>query len=75
MKTAGGEDVLYRHGSLDYGRQMNFPILGCNECLSAYILAASSPTHDVPSTVYREGWAALFEYGWQLYMKYRIRWR
>jgi hypothetical protein len=52
-----GQNVLYWHWSPDYGWQMNFPIHGYNECLIAYILAASSPTHGVPATVYHEGWA------------------
>jgi hypothetical protein len=52
-----GQNVLYWHWSPDYGWQMNFPIHGYNECLLAYILAASSPTHGVPAAVYHEGWA------------------
>jgi len=52
-----GQNVLYWHWSPDYGWQMNFPIHGYNECLIAYVLAASSPTHGVPPAVYHEGWA------------------
>ena len=52
-----GQDVLYWHWSPDYGWQMNFPIHGYNECLITYILAASSPTHGVPASVYHKGWA------------------
>jgi hypothetical protein len=52
-----GQNVLYWHWSPDYGWQMNFPIHGYNECLILYVLAASSPTHGVPSSVYHEGWA------------------
>ncbi|MEO9021170.1 MAG: glucoamylase family protein [Ginsengibacter sp.] len=52
-----GKNVLYWHWSPNYGWQMNFPIHGYNECLIAYILAASSPTHGVPASVYHEGWA------------------
>lgn len=52
-----GQNVLYWHWSPDYGWQMNFPIHGYNECLIAYVLAASSPTHGVPAAVYHEGWA------------------
>jgi hypothetical protein len=52
-----GQNVLYWHWSPDYDWQMNFPIHGYNECLITYILAASSPTHGVPATVYHEGWA------------------
>jgi hypothetical protein len=52
-----GQNVLYWHWSPNYAWQMNFPIHGYNECLIAYILAASSPTHGVPASVYHEGWA------------------
>ena len=52
-----GKDVLYWHWSPDYAWQMNFPVTGYNECLIMYVLAASSPTHSVPSEVYHKGWA------------------
>ena len=52
-----GQNVLYWHWSPDYAWQMNFPIHGYNECLILYVLAASSPTHGVPASVYHEGWA------------------
>lgn len=52
-----GQQVLYWHWSPEYGWQMNFPVRGYNECLIMYILAASSPTHGVPASVYHEGWA------------------
>ena len=52
-----GSDVLYWHWSPDYGWEMNFPLEGYNECLIAYILAASSSTHSIPSACYHKGWA------------------
>jgi len=52
-----GKNVLYWHWSPDYNWEMNFPVHGYNECLIMYVLAASSPTHDVPAEVYHEGWA------------------
>lgn len=52
-----GEDVLYWHWSPDYGWDMNLPLEGYNECLIAYILAASSPTHPIPVSAYHNGWA------------------
>lgn len=55
--TRGGQDVLYWHWSPDYGWEMNFPIEGYNECLIAYILGASSPTHPIPASAYHKGWA------------------
>lgn len=53
----GSENVLYWHWSPNYGWDMNFAIHGYNECLITYILAASSPTHGVPTQVYHQGWA------------------
>lgn len=52
-----GKKVLYWHWSPRYGWEMNFPIGGYNECLIAYVLAASSPTFPVAPEVYHEGWA------------------
>lgn len=51
------ESVLYWHWSPEYEWQMNFAIEGYNECLIAYILAASSPTYPVSDDVYHNGWA------------------
>ncbi|WP_231463318.1 MULTISPECIES: glucoamylase family protein [unclassified Pedobacter] len=53
----GGQNVLYWHWSPEYRWEMNFPVKGYNECLIMYVLAASSPTHTVPASVYHEGWA------------------
>lgn len=55
--TKGGEDVLYWHWSPNYGWEKDFDVRGYNECLIMYILAASSPTHGVPASVYHKGWA------------------
>ena len=51
------QNVLYWHWSPQHNWEMNFPVRGYNECLIMYILAASSPTHGIPSEVYHEGWA------------------
>lgn len=51
------QNVLFWHWSPNYEWKMNFPVRGYNECLIMYILAASSPTHSVPTEVYHEGWA------------------
>lgn len=56
--TKSGEKVLYWHWSPDYLWKMNLPVRGYNECLMAYILAASSPTHPVSPEVYDQGWAS-----------------
>ncbi len=50
-------NVLYWHWSANYGWEMNLPIRGWNECLITYVLAAASPTHPVPKSVYDDGWA------------------
>lgn len=52
------QDVLYWHWSPNYDWEMNHPIKGWNECLITYVLAASSPTHSIPKTVYDNGWAS-----------------
>lgn len=52
-----GRNVLYWHWSPTYGWEMNFPLEGYNECLIAYVLGASSPTHAIPAACYHEGWA------------------
>src|SRR6185312_14883524 len=53
-----GQNVLYWHWSPDQNWVMNLPIKGWNECLISYVLAASSPTHSIPKTVYDNGWAS-----------------
>lgn len=52
-----GKNVLYWHWSPTYNWEMNFAVTGYNECLIMYVLAASSPTHTIPTEVYHEGWA------------------
>lgn len=52
------EDVLYWHWSPNYGWEMNHKIKGWNESLITYVLAASSPTHSIPKSVYDNGWAS-----------------
>ena len=55
--TRGGQQVLYWHWSPNYNWDMNFQIRGYNECLITYFLAACSPTHAIPASVYHQGWA------------------
>ena len=52
-----GQEVLYWHWSPDKGWIMDMPIRGWNECLITYVMAAASPTHGIPKTVYNNGWA------------------
>ncbi len=51
-----GEDVLYWHWSPTHQWAMNHPVLGYDECLIVYVLAASSPTHPISPEVYHNGW-------------------
>jgi hypothetical protein len=50
--------VLYWHWSPNFAWQMNFPLRGFNEAQIVYILAAASPTHPVPGSLYQSGWTA-----------------
>lgn len=52
-----GQEVLYWHWSPTEGWVMDFPVRGYNEALIMYVLAASSPTHGTPASVYHQGWA------------------
>lgn len=55
--TRDGRHVLYWHWSPRHGWDMDMEILGWNECLIAYVMAASSPTHDIDPAAYHRGWA------------------
>jgi len=51
------QDILFWHWSPNKGWTMNMSISGWNEALIVYVLAASSPTHSIPKSVYSNGWA------------------
>lgn len=53
----GSQQVLYWHWSPNNLWAMNMKIEGWNECLITYIMAASSNTDSIPSTVYHNGFA------------------
>ena len=53
----GGKNVLYWNWSPNYGWAVNVPIQGWNETLITYVMAASSPTHGIPKSVYDSGFA------------------
>ena len=56
--TRGKDDgPLYWHWSPIHNWTMNLPILGWNEALSAYVLAAGSDTHPIRPESYHAGWA------------------
>lgn len=50
-------NTLYWHWSPNYNWDMNMPVTGWNEALITYVMAAASPTHSIPKTVYDNGWA------------------
>jgi hypothetical protein len=52
-----GQNVLYWHWSPDKQWTMNHKIIGYNEALITYVLAAASPSHTIPESVYQQGWA------------------
>jgi len=55
--TRGGMDLLYWHWSPNNDWSMNFELRGWNECLIAYVLAASSPRYSISPEVYHHCWA------------------
>jgi hypothetical protein len=54
----GGEDVLIWHWSETAGWGRRHRIHGWDECLIAYVLAASSPSFPIGPEPYHRGWAA-----------------
>ncbi|MFN0037397.1 MAG: glucoamylase family protein [Saprospiraceae bacterium] len=50
--------VLYWHWSPNHAWQMNFALRGFYEAQIVYILAAASPTHPVPASLYQTGWTS-----------------
>ncbi|GAB2629797.1 glucoamylase family protein [Belliella aquatica] len=51
------ENVLLWHWSPNIDFQKNHALMGYDETLITYILAASSPTHAIDPILYQEGWA------------------
>jgi len=51
-----GQEVLYWHWSPKYNWDMNFALSGYFEEQITYILAAASPTHGIPKSVYTNGY-------------------
>lgn len=49
------QEVLYWHWSPNYNWDMNFPMYGYFEQQITYFLAAASPTHGIPKSVYTNG--------------------
>lgn len=55
--TQDGRKLLYWHWSPNNGWAMDHEIHGWNECLIAYVLAASSPRYAIDPLVYHRGYA------------------
>lgn len=49
-------ETFYWHWSPDQDWVMSFPVIGWDECLIAYILAAGSPTFPIQKSVYEQCW-------------------
>ena len=54
----GSQNVLTWHWSPNLGFVINQQIKGWNETLMTYVLAKSSSTHSIPTSVYTNGWAS-----------------
>ncbi|MEI6900260.1 MAG: glucoamylase family protein, partial [Bacteroidota bacterium] len=52
-----GQNVLYWHWSPNYNWYMNMQLVGYNETLIAYVVAASSTTHTISAACYQQGYA------------------
>ncbi|HZK06935.1 MAG TPA: glucoamylase family protein [Bacteroidales bacterium] len=49
---------LYWHWSPNHQWAMNMQVRGPNESAVVYLLAIASPTHNVPASLWHEGWAS-----------------
>ena len=54
--SKGTDKLLYWHWSPHNDFQMNFPVIGYDEALITYIIAASSPNHGIPKELYENSW-------------------
>ena len=54
--TQGTRTALTWHWSATNGFALNHPVRGWNECLIAYVLAASAPRYPMVAEAYHEGW-------------------
>uniref|UniRef100_UPI004048D3B0 glucoamylase family protein n=1 Tax=Mariniflexile sp. TaxID=1979402 RepID=UPI004048D3B0 len=71
------QDALYWHWSPNYGFVINLKLVGYNEVLITYILAAASPNYSIAKTAYEKGWASsgaivstATQYGFPLVLKH-----
>ena len=55
--SQGSQNVLTWHWSPNFGFVINQQIRGWNETLMTYVMAKSSTTNTIPTSVYTNGWA------------------
>ena len=69
-----GQDILTWHWSPNYEWTINHQIRGYNEALITYVLASSSPTHPIDTSVYNNGWTSgnQFYNGQQYYNQWQL---
>jgi hypothetical protein len=53
---------IYWHWSPEYNWDMNMTVTGWNEAAIVYLLAIASPTHGVPASLWKTGWAVSSNY-------------
>ncbi|MEN8156301.1 MAG: glucoamylase family protein [Bacteroidota bacterium] len=51
--------ALYWHWSPNYNWEMNMTVRGWNEAAITYLMAIASPTHGVPASLWKSGWAGM----------------
>jgi hypothetical protein len=56
VRPADGGLMWHRHPDRDWSERA-LPIRGWNEAMPVFVLAAGSPTHPIPASVYHESWA------------------
>ncbi len=54
-------EFLFWHWSPDHAWHIDHPLIGWNETLITYLLAAASPTYPIPPELYASGWASQSE--------------
>ncbi|MGB5700793.1 glucoamylase family protein [Muriicola sp.] len=69
-----GQEILTWHWSPNYEWTINHQIRGYNEALITYVLASSSPTHPIDTSVYDVGWTSgnQFYNGQQYYNQWQL---
>lgn len=72
-----GKDALYWHWSPNNGFSINLELVGYNEVLITYILAAASPEYSITKSAYVGGWASngnivsgITRYGYPLILRH-----